>query len=144
MSTTQKSSNFVWIMLFLCWLTAMVATLGSLFFSEIMLFPPCVMCWYQRICMYPLAVIFFVALFSSDKNVFKYAMPLVLLGLFFAIYQNLLYFGILPETVAPCSQGVSCTSDYINWFGFITIQLLSLVSFITVFILLLFLKRKAS
>ncbi|WP_263833100.1 disulfide oxidoreductase [Sulfurospirillum oryzae] len=144
MTPSQNTSNLTWTLLFLCWLTAMIATLGSLFFSEVMLFPPCVMCWYQRICMYPLAIIFLVALLSNDKNVFKYAMPLVLLGLFFAIYQNLLYYGILPEAAAPCSQGVSCTSDYINWFGFITIQLLSLVSFVTVFTLLIFLKRKAS
>lgn len=144
MTPSHNTLNLTWILLFLCWLTAMIATLGSLFFSEIMFFPPCVMCWYQRICMYPLAVIFLVALFSSDKNVFKYAMPLVLLGLFFAIYHNLLYYGILPEAAAPCSQGVSCTSDYINWFGFMTIQLLSLVSFVTLFTLLLFLKRKAS
>lgn len=132
------------MLLFSAWIISMVATLGSLFFSEVMLFPPCVMCWYQRICMYPLTIIFLVALFSNDKNVFKYAMPLVLLGLFFAIYHNLLYYGILPEVAAPCSQGVSCTSDYINWFGFVTIQLLSLVAFALIFTLLIFLKPKAS
>lgn len=142
MSFEQKTSQTAWMFLFLSWITAMVATLGSLFFSEVMLFPPCVMCWYQRICMYPLTILFFVALFSTDRTVFKYAMPLTLLGLFFALYHNLLYYGILPESVAPCSQGVSCTSDYINWFGFITIQLLSLVAFSLITLLLyLFLKK---
>lgn len=144
MNQIEKSSNTLFMLLFSAWIISMVATLGSLFFSEVMLFPPCVMCWYQRICMYPLTIIFLVALFSNDKNVFKYAIPLVLLGLFFAIYHNLLYYGILPEVAAPCSQGVSCTSDYINWFGFVTIQLLSLVSFALIFTLLIFLKRKAS
>lgn len=144
MNQIQKSSNTLFSLLFFAWIIAMIATLGSLFFSEVMMFPPCVMCWYQRICMYPLAIIFFVSLFSVDQNVFKYAMPLALLGLFFAVYHNLLYYGILPETLAPCSQGVSCTSDYINWFGFITIQLLSLVSFAMIVTLLIFLKRKAS
>jgi len=91
--------------------------------------------------MYPLTVILLVALFSNDKNVFKYAMPLVILGFFFAIYHNLLSFGIVPETLAPCSQGVSCTSDYINWFGFITIQLLSLVAFALIFVTLIFIRR---
>ena len=141
MNHIQKSSNTLFTLLFFAWIVSMVAMLGSLFFSEIMMFPPCVMCWYQRICMYPLSVILLVALFSNDQNVFKYAMPLVLLGLFFAIYHNLLYFGIVPETLAPCSQGVSCTSDYINWFGFITIQLLSLVAFALIFVILIFIRR---
>ena len=143
MSSSTHPSNLPWTLLFLAWLTATVSTLGSLFFSEVMLIPPCVMCWYQRICMYPLVLILFVALFSTDKNVFKYAMPLITAGLFFALYHNLLYYGILPEAAAPCTQGVSCTSDYINWFGFITIQLLSLVSFVLLFVLLLLFKKKA-
>ena len=141
MNQIQTSSNKLFALLFAAWIVSMVAMLGSLFFSEIMLFPPCVMCWYQRICMYPLTVILLVALFSNDKNVFKYAMPLVILGFFFAIYHNLLSFGIVPETLAPCSQGVSCTSDYINWFGFITIQLLSLVAFALIFVTLIFIRR---
>ena len=144
MNQIQTSSNKLFALLFAAWIVSMVAMLGSLFFSEIMLFPPFVLCWYQRFCMYPLSVIFLVALLSYDQIVFKYAMPLVVLGLFFAIYHNLLYFGIVPETLAPCSQGVSCTSDYINWFGFITIQFLSLVAFALIFILLLLIKRKAS
>jgi len=143
MNQTQKSSNALFTLLFFAWIVSMVSMLGSLFFSEIMMFPPCVMCWYQRICMYPLAILFLVALFSNDQNVFKYAMPLVIVGLFFAIYHNLLYYGIVPETLAPCSQGVSCTSDYINWFGFITIQLLSLVGFTLIFITLIFIRRLA-
>lgn len=144
MSHIQKSSNPAWFFLFLAWISAMIATLGSLFFSEVMLFPPCVMCWYQRICMYPLALIFFVALFSNDRSVIQYATPLIGLGLFFSAYHNLLYYGILPESIAPCSQGVSCTSDYINWFGFITIQLLSLMAFVLVACFLYLFSKKVS
>ena len=92
--------------------------------------------------MYPLVVILLVGLFPLDTTVTRYAMPLTLIGLFFAIYHNLLYYKILPESVQPCSQGVSCTSDYINWFGFITIQFLSLVAFVMVLILLIIFKRK--
>jgi len=138
MPTTDKPSNQFFALLFFAWIVSMIATLGSLFFSDVMLFPPCVMCWYQRICMYPLTIILLVALSSGDKNVYKYAIPLALIGLFFAVYHNLLYFGILPEAAAPCSQGVSCTSDYVNWFGFITIQFLSLVAFSIITTLLLF------
>ena len=117
-------------------------TLFCLACSNHRMFPPCVMCWYQRICMYPLVVILLVGLFPLDTTVTRYAMPLTLIGLFFAIYHNLLYYKILPESVQPCSQGVSCTSDYINWFGFITIQFLSLVAFVMVLILLIMFKRK--
>jgi len=143
MPSQTHPSTTAWTFLFLGWITAMIATLGSLFFSEVMYFPPCVMCWYQRICMYPLTLILGVALFSTDKSVFKYAIPLILSGLFFAIYHNLLYYGIVPESAAPCSQGVSCTSDYINWFGFITIQLLSLIAFVFVFCFMYLFYKKA-
>jgi len=133
-----------WNILFIAWLASMIATIGSLFFSEVMMFPPCIMCWYQRICMYPLGIILLIALFPLDTKVTRYATPLVGIGLFFAVYQNLLYYGILPESVQPCSQGVSCTSDYINWFGFITIQLLSLVAFIVIALLLYLFKKKVN
>jgi len=63
MNQTQTCSNTLFTLLFFAWIVSMVATLGSLFFSEIMMFPPCVMCWYQRICMYPLSVIFLVVTF---------------------------------------------------------------------------------
>ena len=142
MSTEKNVSSTAWTLLFFAWLVATIATVGSLFFSEVMMFPPCVMCWYQRICMYPLVVILLVGLFPLDTTVTRYAMPLTLIGLFFAIYHNLLYYKILPESVQPCSQGVSCTSDYINWLGFITIQFLSLVAFVMVLILLIIFKRK--
>lgn len=144
MNQTETASNPAWIFLFLSWLVAMVATLGSLFFSEVMYFPPCVMCWYQRICMYPLAIMLIIALFKNDKEVFKYAFALSLIGLFFAIYHNLLYYGLLPEAAKPCNQGVSCTSDYINYFGFITIQFLSLVAFSLETLFLYLFSRKAS
>ncbi|MDD2383652.1 MAG: disulfide bond formation protein B [Sulfurospirillaceae bacterium] len=142
MPLSTKSSNHIWNILFICWLIATIAALGSLFFSEVMHFPPCIMCWYQRICMYPLVVLFLMALFPLDTHIIKYASALVSIGLFFAIYQNLLYYKILPEAAQPCAQGVSCTSDYINWFGFITIQLLSLIAFSLLFGLLFYLKRK--
>ncbi len=144
MPVPNKTSNLAWNILFLCWLTATIATLGSLFFSEVMMFPPCVMCWYQRICMYPLTILLLIGLFPLDAKVVKYAQPLVALGLFFAIYQNLLYYKILPESIQPCSQGVSCTSDYINWFGFITIQLLSLIAFSSIALLLYLFKKKVT
>lgn len=126
---------------FLSFLVASIATLGSLFFSEVMQFVPCSMCWYQRIFMYPLVVIFLVNLLYPDDKVFKYSFALVLVGLFFAIYHNLLMFGIIPESVVPCVQGVPCSTEYINWFGFVTIPFLSLIAYSLLFVLLLIGKK---
>lgn len=130
--------------IFLCFLVASIATLGSLFFSEIMQFIPCNMCWYQRIFMYPLVIIFLIALLYPDDKVFKYSIGLVLVGLAFAIYHNLLMFGIIPESMVPCVQGVPCSTRYLDWFGFITIPFLSLVSYGLIFGLLLYGRNQAN
>lgn len=108
---------------------ALIATFGSLYFSEVMLLPPCILCWYQRIAMYPLVAIFAVGIIRQDKNVAWYALPSALIGLGIAIYHNLLYYGIIPESIQPCKLGVSCTTKFFEWFGFITIPFLSLVAF---------------
>ena len=115
---------------FALWLVSLVATLGSLFFSEVMRLPPCVLCWYQRIAMYPLVVLATVALVRRDAGVGPYAWPLVALGLAISIYHNLLYYHLIPESVTPCAQGVSCTERQIEWLGVITIPLLALGSFV--------------
>lgn len=142
MSHINKKDNSNWTILFICWMIASISTLGSLFFSEIMKFPPCVLCWYQRICLFPLVLILLTGLFSFDKSVVKFALPLAIAGWFIAFYHNLLYSGIIPESIQPCSQGVSCTEDYINLFGILTIPMLSLIAFSTIVILLLILKRR--
>ena len=144
MPRTDKTTNLNWTILFICWLIASISTLGSLFFSEIMNFAPCVLCWYQRICLFPLVLILLIGLFSIDKSVIKFALPLALVGWFIALYHNLLYSGIIPESIQPCSQGVSCTEDYITLFGIFTIPMLSLMAFSTVVVLLFILKRRLS
>lgn len=125
----QQNDESVWTPLLGVWVVSLVATMGSLFFSEVMGLPPCVLCWYQRICMYPLAVIATVALVTRDRRVGYYAWPLVLTGLAVAIYHNLLYYHVIPESIAPCAAGVSCTDRQIEWFGIVTIPLLSLCGF---------------
>ncbi len=126
----------------LCFIVATSATLGSLFFSEVMEFIPCSMCWYQRIFMYPLVIIFLINLLYPDDKLFKYAFPIVLVGLFFAIYHNLLMFKLIPENVVPCVQGVPCSTEYINWFGFINIPFLSLIAYSIIFLVLVFGQKK--
>lgn len=124
------------------WVVALVATVGSLFFSEVMLLPPCVLCWYQRIAMYPLVFIIGVGILLGDRRVKFYALPVCLGGLVVAVYHNLLYYGILPESIAPCTQGISCTSVQLEWLGFITIPLMSLTAFVLITFCLLFYKSK--
>lgn len=130
--------------IFLSFIVASVATLGSLFFSEIMEFIPCSMCWYQRIFMYPLVIIFLVNMLYPDDKIVKYAMPIAFVGFAFSVYHNLLMFEIIPESIVPCVQGVPCSTEYINWLGFITIPFLSLVAYSIIIVLLLIIKKGIS
>lgn len=127
-----------WILVFSAWVLAVIATLGSLFFSEVMKLPPCILCWYQRICMYPLVIILFAGLFPYEGKVVRFSLPLVLTGWVIAFYHNLLYYNILPESASPCVQGISCTTVQLNWLGFITIPLLSFTSFTLISLILIF------
>ncbi|MDQ4122945.1 MAG: disulfide oxidoreductase [Acidobacteriota bacterium] len=124
------------------WIIALLATVGSLFFSEVMNLPPCVLCWYQRIAMYPLVSIIGIGIVLRDWRLKYYALPLSLSGLAVAVYHNLLYYGFIPDSITPCTQGVSCTSVQIEWFGFVTIPLMSLMAFTLVSLCLLFYKSK--
>lgn len=113
----------------LSFLVSMLATAGSLYFGEVLKYPPCTLCWYQRICMYPLVVVLGSALWNNESRFYRVALPLSTIGLLIAVYHNLLYYGIIPDSITPCSQGVSCTSKQIEIFGFLTIPLMSLISF---------------
>jgi disulfide bond formation protein DsbB len=127
---------------YLAWIMALVATVGSLFFSEVMQLPPCVLCWYQRIAMYPLVAIIGIGIITGDNRLKNYAFPLCLIGLAISIYHNLLYYGLIPESITPCTEGISCTSRQIEWLGFITIPLMALTAFVGVALCLIFYKPK--
>ena len=144
MLDTDNKTSLNWNILFVCWLLASVSTMGSIFFSHVMEFAPCVLCWYQRIFLFPLVIILAMGLFPFDKNVIKYALSLAIAGWLTAVYHNLLYSGVIPESIQPCSQGVSCTEEYIDLFGFLTIPMLSLLSFSIIIALLFTLKRRIS
>lgn len=111
------------------WAVAVASMLGSLLFSEVFHFVPCVLCWYQRALMFPLVFIIAVGIIRKDSGLHFYVLPLSVLGLVLAAYHSLLQWGIIPEEVAPCVAGISCLTKYIDWFGFITIPFLSFVSF---------------
>jgi disulfide bond formation protein DsbB len=131
-------------LVFAAWIMATSATLGALFLSEVMGLAPCVLCWWQRVFMFPLVLILALGLFPFDAKVLRYAMPLALIGLVFAAIHVLLTLGIIPETLAPCRQGIPCKTIQIQWFGFLTIPFLSFVAFFTINGLLIAAYRSSS
>jgi disulfide bond formation protein DsbB len=117
---------------YLSWAIAVVATLGSLFFSEVMEFEPCKLCWYQRILMYPLVIILGIAAVKKDRNISVYVLPLTILGAAVSTYHYLLEkTDWIPSTSFSCGI-VPCDVDYINWLGFITIPFLALIAFVLI------------
>ena len=136
-NSQQAGSN----LLFIGWIIAAAATLGSLFFSEVMGLKPCVLCWYQRIFMYPLVVILLVGMFPLDKNVIRYALPLAVIGWLFAVYHYLLYSGYIPEGLQPCDQDASCAEINLELFGFITIPMLSILAYTAIIALLIMFRK---
>ncbi len=125
--------------LYFAWIIAIIATGGSLYFSEVKLFVPCTLCWYQRILMYPFVLTLAIASFKQDKGIIKYALPIAVLGSFVAIYhlleQNLPGFG----APALCKLGIPCSTKYIGLFGieFLSIPALSLIAFLLIIFLLI-------
>lgn len=130
------SDERAWKLIFGAWIVAAAATLGALFFGEVMQLPPCSLCWYQRIFIFPLALILPIGLFPLDRKVVRYALPLAVLGGMIAAFHLLLVAGVIPESLKPCSQGVPCSEKVIEWFGFVTIPLLSAAAHATVIVLL--------
>jgi disulfide bond formation protein DsbB len=127
--------------LYIVWVIAALSMIGSLYFQYVLQLPPCVLCWYQRIAMYPIALLLPIAIIRGDRSIARYLLPLSIVGLVIAIYHNLLYYHVLPESIAPCTTGISCTTRQIELFGFITIPLLSLSSFIIITAALLWYRK---
>ncbi|MGI8748488.1 MAG: disulfide oxidoreductase [Deinococcus sp.] len=121
--------------LYLAWVVALTATLGSLYFSEVRGFLPCVLCWYQRTMMYPLVLVLGVAAFRNDLSARYTALPLAVIGWLVALYHVLEERGVV-QTLKSCTVGVPCSTRWINVFGFITIPLLSLTAFTLILLLL--------
>jgi len=144
MKASDQALDPNWVLVFVCWLIASASMLGSLFFSEVMGLAPCVLCWYQRIAMYPLVLILAAGLFPYDAKVVRYALPLSLAGALIAAFHLLLVAGYIPESIKPCVQGVPCSEVQIEWFGFVTIPLLSGVSFLVISALLILAHRRSS
>lgn len=131
--------------LFLAWLIALAGTLGALYFSEVLKLGICVLCWYQRICLFPLAIQLGIAAFKQDSRIAIYALPLTIIGALIALYHYLIQMipSLAPYT--PCradASGVHC--ETIDWqlAGFITLPLLSFIAFLLITFLLVIYYRQ--
>jgi disulfide bond formation protein DsbB len=133
-----------WLLLFAAWAVALLSTLGALFIGEVMGKTPCLLCWYQRAFMFPLAIVLAVACYSADMTAWRYALPLALVGFLIAAYHNLLFWGVIPEEIQPCGVGPSCSSSDLNLLGNIPIPLLSLAAFAALSLLLLLISRRSA
>lgn len=115
-------------------LVALSAIGGSLFYSELVGFPPCVLCWWQRVFLYPQVLLFAVALWKRDRGVFAYSTALATFAGILALYHSYVYWG--GESLLPCTAlGGACSKIYVMEFGYITIPTMSLT--IVLYLLLL-------
>ena len=135
--------NASWTLRLAAWLIACAATLGALFLGEVMGMTPCVLCWYQRIFMFPLAIILGLACFLDDRRGALYALPLALGGAAMALYHCLLIAGLVPKAWVPCGPGPSCTDQSLEILGGVQIPWLSLTAFVAITCLLLFSLHKS-
>ncbi len=122
--------------LFAAWLIALLATAGALFIGEVMGKTPCVLCWYQRIAMFPLALILGIGLLEADGRSIRYALPLAWAGWGIALYHCLVFWGVISEALTPCGKGSSCADSDVQVAGFVPIPLLSLIAFTAIWALL--------
>jgi disulfide bond formation protein DsbB len=117
--------------LWLVFLVSSIATGGSLFFSEIAGFIPCELCWYQRICMYPLTIVTLLAALANDRRVARYLLPLPLVGACVSIYHLLVENHVVKEAQACLiSAPGGCATKWIDKFGYMTIPTLALTAFV--------------
>jgi disulfide bond formation protein DsbB len=130
----MKDSDKKMYLLLAQFIISLASIFGSLFFSEVMKFPPCNLCWYQRIFIYPVALIVLSGLFMGSKDTNKFLTPFISIGLIFSVYHNLVYYKFI-QVIVPCTESAPCTAQQLNYLGFITIPLLSLFAFAALIIL---------
>jgi disulfide bond formation protein DsbB len=124
--------------LWLAFVVSGIATAGSLFFSEVANFVPCELCWYQRIFMYPLAIVTLLAALANDHRIARYLLPLPVIGGGVSVYHLLVENGVVHEAQScRISAPGGCAIKWINEFGYVTIPTLALTGFALVFAFLL-------
>jgi disulfide bond formation protein DsbB len=121
--------------LWAAFVVAAIATGGSLFLSEIAYFVPCELCWFQRICMYPLSIVTLLAALAGDHRIARYLLPLPLVGAGVSAYHMLVENHVIA-TPQGCQIGIGCAVKWINEFGYMTIPTLTLTAFVLLIALL--------
>lgn len=125
---TSRLDDVSRVALWLGWLVALVTTLGSLYFSEVAHFTPCKLCWYQRIAMYPLAIVLLVAALRRDRSIAWYVVPVAAIGTLFSIYQTQLQ-AFPHQHSSFCTTTEPCTVRYVWEFGFVSLPFMALAAF---------------
>lgn len=138
MSTRDRNT----LLLAFAWLVSIAATAGSLYYSQIRHFIPCELCWYQRIFMYPLVLLLGIATFYADARIRRYALPMALVGGSISVlhYAEQKVPGFAPTSCA--ATPIPCTTEYVNYFGFVTIPLMALVAFALIALALAWLREE--
>lgn len=113
----------------LAWIVAVVATLGSLYESEMLHFTPCKLCWFQRIAMYPMAVTLGIAAFRRDRGIRPYALATCAIGGAIALYHSFLQWFPPEGGSSFCTVDAPCTERYVYVFGFVSIPFMALTAF---------------
>jgi len=121
--------------LWVAWAIALVTTLGSLYYSEIQHYVPCKLCWFQRICMYPLSVVLGIAAFRRDVGVRVYVLPLAVIGVVVASYHTWLQ-AFPDRTSSFCTVDAPCTARYVWEFGFVSLPFMALSAFLAIVVML--------
>lgn len=139
MRHARRAANW----LTMAWIAALIATLSAIFIGEVLGRTPCVLCWYQRIFMFPLVLVLGVACYRGDLGAWRYALPLAGVGAGFAAYHTLLYWRVIEPEIVACSAEASCSGAAMAIFGSIPLPLLSLLAFALILISLLFVRQYA-
>lgn len=128
----MRSRSLDWLLA--AWLIAVTSTAGALFLGEVVGMVPCVLCWYQRIAMFPLSCLLGMAFLAADRRGAIYALPLALAGGVIAAYHTLLVAGLVPRAWIPCGAGASCADQQLTILGGIQLPWLSLAAFVAIII----------
>ena len=118
------------------WFVAVVTTLGSLYYSKVQGYVPCELCWYQRICGYPFAVILGIAAWRRDAGVRVYAVPVFAIGAVIAAYHSWIQAFPPADGTSFCTADVPCTTRYVYELGFVSLPFMALSAFVAMMALL--------
>ncbi len=133
----NESASTRQMALLIAWFIAAIAVVATLYAGEVKHLPICHLCWYQRICIYPLFLLLGIAAYKDDYRVVVYALPLTIVGFIIALYQYLTQMVPAFEPIQVCSNGPACNAIHLKLWGFITFPFLSMVATFVIFILLI-------